>query len=439
MGFFDIFKPVEEEKEDIEQRSGISSITSILNGSSGMTIEQVEKIPAVQACSSLITNTIASLPVYLYREDEKGNITRVRGDYREFLLNNEPNLTVNAFNMKKQLAKDFIFLGGSYLKVDWENNQIQELWNLKSDKVQTIKYQDGYKTSSRIKYLHNCDLEFDADEVVQVLNDSYDGATTKGLLHTGIDTFTVALNEIDYTKNVYSRGALPMGVLKSASRLSNEALSRLKTAWQNLYSGVKNSGNTVILEEGLTYEPISLDPDKLKLSESKKHTTAEICRLFNVPQSLIDSSANKYGSLEQNNIDFIQKTLTPILSNIETAFNKALLLESEKKDGYFFVFDTSEIGRGTEKEQYEALKVGLDAGIVSVNEARAKMNLKPVPDDILKWSLGSVLYYLNEDDKNARMFIPNMATSVDKEGNIDNGKVNSSNTSIGETLTETGK
>lgn len=439
MGFFDLFK-IEEEKEPVEeQRSGIASISSILNGTDGMTIEQVEKIPAVQACSNLITNTIASLPVYLYREDANGNISRIRGDYREFLLNNEPNLTVNAFNMKKQLTKDFIFLGGSYLKVDWKNNKIEELWNLKSDKVHVIKYQSGYKTSSKVKYLHNCDLEFDADEVVQVLNDSYDGATTKGLLHTGVDTFTVALNEVDYTKNVYKKGALPMGVLKSANRLSNDALNRLKIAWQNLYSGVKNSGSTVILEEGLDYQPISLDPDKLKLSDSKKHTTAEICRLFNVPQSLIDSASNKYGSLEQNNIDFIQKTLMPIIANIECAFNKALLLESEKKDGYFFVFDTSEIGRGTEKEQYDALKVGLDAGIVSVNEARAKMNLKPVPDDILKWSLGSVLYYLNEDDKNARMFIPNMATSIDKEGNIDNGKSNNSNTSVIKAPTETSK
>lgn len=150
-------------------------------------------------------------------------------------------------------------------------------------------------------------------------------------------------------------------------------------------------------------------------------------------------SANKYGSLEQNNIDFIQKTFTPILSNIETAFNKALLLESEKKNGYFFVFDTSEISRGTTKEQYESLKVGLDAGIVSVNEARTSMNYKPVPDDVLKWSLGLALYYLNKYDKNVRMFIPNMATSVDKKGKIENGKSNNSYTNVNEISTETGK
>lgn len=119
--------------------------------------------------------------------------------------------------------------------------------------------------------------------MVQILNDSYDGATTKELLHTGIDTFAVALNEVEYTKYVYSKSALPMGVLKSANRLSSDALNKLKTTWQNLYSGIKNSGKVVILEEGLSYEPISLAPYKLKLSESKKHTTAEICRLFNVP------------------------------------------------------------------------------------------------------------------------------------------------------------
>lgn len=67
------------------------------------------------------------------------------------------------------------------------------------------------------------------------------------------------------------------------------------------------------------------------------------------------------------------------------------------------------------------------------------MNYKPVPDDVLKWSLGSALYYLNEDDKNVRMFIPNMATSVDKEGKIENGKSNNSYTNVNEISTETGK
>ena len=424
MGFLDLF--LKEEKEEvIEERSGITNIMSIINGAAPMDIELVERIPAAQACANIITNTIASLPIYLYREDKDCNVERIHGDNREFLLNNEPNETQNAFNMKKQLAKDYIYYGASYLKIDWEGTTVSELWNLEADKVQVLKYQNGYKTSSRIKYLNNCELEFDSDEVAQILKDSHDGVNTKGLLHTGQETFKLALNELEYTNKVYTNGSLPLGILKSSNKLSPDALSRLKAAWQSLYTGVNNSNKTVILEEGLDYQALSLDPDKLKLTESKKHTTSEICRLYGIPESIINSSSNKYGSLEMNNLQFIQYCLAPILKSIETALDKSMLLESEKKDGYFFSFDTSEIQKGTEEERLKALQIGLNSGIVSVNEARAKMNLKPIEDDVLKWSLGSVLYYLDEPNENERIFIPNLALSKGDAKSINNIDTNS--------------
>lgn len=445
MGFFDFFKIDEEpiEKEEV-RGSGITNIMSVINGTAQMDIHEVEKIPTVLACSNIITNTIASLPIYVYKENKEGHVERIYNDYREFLLNSEPNGTINAFNMKKQLVKDYIFYGASYLKVDWEDNKITELWNFEADKVQVMKYQKGYKTSTRIKYINNCDLEFDSDEVAVILKDSHDGIKARGLLHTGIDTFSIALHEMKYTNRVYSKGALPLGVLKSSNRLSHDVLERLRNAWSKLYGqGSETAASTVILEEGLEFQAISLDPDKLKLIDSKNHTSSDICKLFNVPESVINSSANKYGSLEQNNLQFLQYCLTPILSSIETALNKAMLLESEKRDGYFFAFDTSEIQKGTEKERYEALKVGLDAGIISINEARSKVNFKPIEDDVLKWSLGSVLYYLDEEDKDKRIFIPNTATSsaTNKlEGEkLDNGKDTNSDKQSNETSTETGE
>lgn len=439
MGFLDIFKTPEPEQEEL-RASGITNIMSVINGATQMDINVVEKIPAVQACSNIITNTVASLPLYLYRENELGHIERVYGDYREFLVNSEPNSTINAFNLKKQIVKDYLFYGAGYIKVDWENNKVNELWNLDADKVQLLKYQNGYKASSRIKYLNGCDLEFDADEVAMILRDSSDGIKARGLLHTGVETFSIALHEMRYTDRVYSKGALPLGILKSSNRLSADVLERLRNSWSKLYAqGSNTAASTVILEEGLDFQAISLDPDKLKLIDSKNHTASEICRLFNVPESIINSAANKYGSLEQNNLQFLQYCLSPILNSIETAFNKSILLESEKKENYFFAFDTSEIQKGTEKERYEALKVGLEAGIVSVNEARSKVNLKPIEDDILKWSLGSVLYYMDEKDPDKRLFIPNLAYTKGQEGNVKENSKEEAKEEIKEGVNKDGK
>ena len=135
-----------------------------------------------------------------------------------------------------------------------------------------------------------------------------------------------------------------------------------------------------------------------------------------MPESLINSSANKYGSLEQNNIHYLQYTLSPVLCSIENALNKTVLLEEEKEQGLFWLFDTSEVLKTTEKEKYESIKVGLDSGVISLNEARYKLNYKAINDNIMKWSLGSVLYY----PETGEMKIPNMGIGIgvdDKEVN----------------------
>ena len=156
--------------------------------------------------------------------------------------------------------------------------------------------------------------------------------------------------------------------------MSETTVKRLRKGWESLYGGARNAGRTVILEEGLTYKPISLKPDELQLTDSKKVTTSEIARLFNVPESMINSNLNKYNSNAAENLHFLQYTLSPIISAFESALDKSLLLESEKEDGYYFRFDVTEILRGTPKEQTEAIGQALEKGILSINEARAMLD-----------------------------------------------------------------
>ena len=250
---------------------------------------------------------------------------------------------------------------------------------------------------------------FKPHELLICLKDSKDGITSKGALYYGKDIFNVVSEEMKYSESIYRNGALPLGVLQSKSRLTAEVVNRLRESWSKLYSGASNVGKTVILEEGLEYKPVSLNPKDLLLNENKKDNLSDICRLFNIPESLVNSDANKYGSLEQNNISFLQYCLSPIISSIESGLNKSLLLEEEKEKGLFFAFDTSEVLRATEKEKYDALSVALDSGIITMNEARYKLNLKGIKDDVMKWSLGDILYYPDTGE----MKIPNMGIGIE--------------------------
>jgi phage portal protein len=98
---------------------------------------------------------------------------------------------------------------------------------------------------------------------------------------------------------------------------------------------------------------------------------------------------------------------------METMFNRSLLLEKEKKEGYFFKINTDDVLKSTQEERFSALQTGINAGILSLNEARIKENMPPIPDDFIKLSLGSVMYY---PDKGT-LFVPNMSTTFDATTN----------------------
>lgn len=418
MGFLDRFKKSSSDQLAQEDfRYGSFSITSLFGDSGKITEEQAMKIPAVAASVELITSSIAQLPIYLYKENEKGEVTKI-DDRRIFLLNHEPNELVNGYNFKKQLVKDYLFYGASYTKIERVRNDVIALYQLPIKKVSVTKYKkEGYKYAAKISLINqqgNKEAEFTPDELIIVLKDSKDGITSSGLLKNNSDTFILALDEQNYSQGILKNGALPIGVLKVTSRLTQNAIDRLRASFENLYTGSKKAGKTLILEEGLDYKPISMKPNEMDLTNSRKHTLSDIARIFNIPESMINSDANKYASNEQNNIYFLQYCISPIVTAIEGALDKTLLLESEKEQGYYFRFDTSEILRTTEREKIETITKAMNAGILSISEARSKIDLPALDVDYFTWSLGKIFY----NPKTNEMTIPNMGMTIDPDDSM---------------------
>ena len=152
-----------------------------------------------------------------------------------------------------------------------------------------------------------------------------------------------------------------------------------------------------------------MKPNELDLSNIKKQTISEIARIFNVPESMINSASNKYNSNEQNNIYFLQYCLAPILTAIESAYNKSLLLESEKEEGYFWKVDVSELLRTTERERIETVVTAMRSGLLSINEARRRIDMPNIDNDYFTWNLGNVFY----DNETGKIMVPNTGVTID--------------------------
>lgn len=375
------------------------------NNSIYPTAEKVIKLPVVGQCLDLLSGAIAQMPVYLYKRNKDGSRTEIEDDNRVKLLNTRPNKHTGAYQYKKQLVRDYLLHGGGYSSIEKINENkfgfdVEELYYLPKSNLNITTTKSTYKPLSA-----KFDITFDGDgnqkgevidtltenNVLRVLKDSNDGFKSTGLLETGKEIFRQALHEAQFVNGIYERGAFPSGILKTDARLSQVSIDRLKDAWNDLYSGSSNNAKTPILEEGMDYKPLQHSPADMQLNESRKNTKSEICNLFGVPESLITTAANKYNSIEQNNLHLLKHALAPIINAFEDGLNLSLLDETEQDDEYFFEFDVEELSRATEKERIESFVTGVNGAILTINEVRQKLGYDKVTggDDLLM-GLGKV-------------------------------------------------
>lgn len=388
MGIFDRRKNRKSVESAVE--GNYSSL--FINRGNSIKVDEtnIEEIPSVKNALELITGSVSNLPIYLYKENEDGSIERQREDYREKLLNEECSSMECSSNLKKNMAKDMLLHGISYsVQEKEEYGDILGLHRVDPKQVQLKKMIDkkGFVRDLSVNYVLNGvfveDLE--VEDFLIIPFNSRDGLRGKGILSTNQDILGLMLSEIIYQNNVVSGGTLPLGILETDGRLSDVTAKKLRESWENVYGGIRNSGKTVILEEGLKYKSLSLTPNDLGLLDSRK-THAELTEeIFNLPKGILSSS-----TVIQNE-EFLKFTLNPILSAIESALNKTLLLEEEKEEGYYFRFDVTELLKASFKEQVETISTATKSGLMTINEGRALLDMKPFLDnDFLLLSQGNV-------------------------------------------------
>lgn len=406
MGFF--------KKKEIEDRNYSTTLNSLFHSNfTFLDEDDALKIPAIKNGVELIASSIAALPIYLYKE-KNGQVERVFDDNREFLLNKEPNFLETAYNLKKKMVKDFILHGGSYALLEKDGLNIDAIYNINASTItaELLINNKGIPIGVDYKFaLNGKPLNADITEMLVCLDASMDGATTnRGLLKDGQKLLNLMKNEIDLHNSFLENGAVVKAVLQTEGRIKLDVLERLKKSISALYSGAKNAGKTLVLEDGLKFVPIQNNLEEIKMVDSKKHNTAEVEKLLNLPSGFLQDNQKRNA---EDNLVYLQRTLMPIITALEESFNKALLLENEKENNYFFRFDVSEILRATQKEMVDMLSTGIKSGLYTINEARAIIDKPKFGDnDFLLFNLGHVVY-----KPDGTMVIPNMAQSLDVNKN----------------------
>lgn len=373
--------------------------------------EQALAIPAVSACVSLICNTIASLPVQLYKDQKKG-AKLITDDPRIGFLNDETMDTLDAFQMKYAFVEDYLLEGGGWIYIDRARNTAKGLYFVENQFVNVVSGPEPIKKKYTINIYGQ---EYKDWEFVKLLRKTKNGSKGKGIIDENNKMLSVAYNSMVYEETLVKTGGNKKGFLKSQTKLGTDSIQELKDAWKKLYQN--NTENVIILNSGIDFQEAQQSSVELQMNEQKVTNSNEICKLFLVPPRVLTGEAND----DEYNI-WIKTCIAPILTAFETALNRDYLLPSERGD-FYWAFDLNELQKGDLEKRFKAYSEGIGAGFVQIDEVRYRENLPPLGLKWLKLGLQDVLYFPDSDE----IYTPN-TNKLAKMGEDNMGQVNQGQT-----------
>ena len=349
--------------------------------SSGVDINESNALTlaAVWGCVRTLSESVASLPINVYKRDMKtgGRDTSYAHPIYN-LLHNAPAMNMTSYCWFNTMMLNLCLYGNAYAHIKRDNKMRPidlQILNPAKIKVTLIKGDKFY-----VQDIEGEKTTYSDDEIIHVMGLSINGYIGKSPISAARENIGLGIASQQYGGAFFGNGASLSGVLTHPATLSKEAMERLSHTWNQKYSnnGGANAHKTAILEEGMSFNSISIPPNDAQFIETRKFSVVEICRIFRVPPHLVMSlDAATYSNIEQQSFEFVKYTLYPYLRNWEQELNNKLFKESEKNRMYC-EFKVDGLLRGDSKSRSEFYRTLWNMGVLSQNEIRSFENLNAV-------------------------------------------------------------
>lgn len=344
---------------------------------SGVTVtpDNSLQVAAVNAAVRIISETIASLPLILYRRLKDGGKERAINHPLYSVLHSSPNDWQTRMEWVELMLRHVLLRGNAYSivrgNVGIESfhpihpDTVTPRWTADKSKVVYEVMEGGKKTT----YMQDAILHFRGP--------SDDGLNGKGPIQEARDVVGNVLALDQYQSYFYANGVRASGVLEHPNTLTDETAKRIAESFRGAYGGAANSGKVVVLEEGMKFNSVSMTPRDAEFLAVKKFSISEIARLFRVPPHMIGDLENAtYSNIEQESISFVVNSIRPWTVRVEQALSKTLF--SDKSEEYFPEFLLDGLLRGDVATRYAAYQIGLQNGFLLLNDIREKENMNPL-------------------------------------------------------------
>lgn len=337
---------------------------------------------AVWAAVRRISESLAGLPLRVYRKIDANRIVDTYHPSARLLLS-RPNPEMTWFTFLELLQAHVLITGNGYAEIEFDRNaNPKNLWPLTPNRVRPHRRPNGslaYDIYPGSYLEHKTPTHtIEPVQMLHVKGLGYDGIVGYSVVTMARQSIGLGLAEEQFGATFFGNGARPDGVLTTQGMIGDETATKLRQQWEELYGGSKRSHKIAILEEGLTYEKLTIPPNDGQFLESRQFQIADIARWFNIqPHMIGDLSRSTFSNIEVQGQEFVTYTLRPWFVRWEQELDRKLF---PFDDGYSTEFDADELVRGTIETRYKAYNTGRNGGWLSFNDIRRSENMPTIDE-----------------------------------------------------------
>lgn len=343
-----------------------------------VTPQTAMRCAAVYASVKVLAESVAQLPLHLYRRD--GDAKERATDHALYaLLHDAPNEWTSAAEFKQDMQTALCLHGNAFAFINRLSGQVRELVQIPSDRVEVLTDRRTMEPSYRVLTGDDTTRIYGREDILHLRTIGLEPNIGLSPIIQAREAIGLALVMEEHAARLFGAGARPAGVLKLERPITPDALNRIKESWADAHGGGENSGKTAILEGGLDFKPIQFSSVDLQFQELRRWQIGEIARVFRIPLHMLqDLERTTHANAESMGRQFLTLTLSPWLELWEGAIKRSLLTPEERGQ-YYAEYQTDALARADLAQRFEAYAKAVTNGLLSPNEVRAAENRSPYP------------------------------------------------------------
>jgi HK97 family phage portal protein len=337
------------------------------------------KIAAAYRCISILSGSIASLPLQVQRKKNGFFQIDTESDLA-YLLGVSPNDRMTPYEFMRNTIIQIVNTGNAYIHYSLFDGKYTGLALIYPGCCSYDDYADTYNVFDLHNHLYGT---YDSDEIIHLRGMSSDGGYIgESVIRYAARTLGLATRQEEQSADVMQPGSTYKGFVSGDDEgvrgFGKPQDAQISTVSKRIEEELKSGKNIMSLPGSMKFNQLSMSPADLQLLDSKRFTVLDICRFYGVhPDKVFQNQSSNYKASDMAQVQYMIDTMQPYLHQIEQEFRRKLIpVNMAKKVRIKFDIEDYYQLDFTTKATY--MKSTIESGTRTPNEWRAKEGYAPL-------------------------------------------------------------